>query len=929
VASETSWERFSRRTLLGGAIRTRRTYVFGLGLVALLLLSSLAAASEGGPRRAASNPDVPSTPTPVRATPVEAAERALPISPEVRTGVGEFAWTNVTYGPAPSPRQGYGIAYDANDGYVVLFGGYPVGGGPRTFLNDTWTFRGGLWTNITSTAGIAPAAREYPQMLYDASDGSILLLGGETFEGTATDVWSFSTGHWTELNATEPPALEGRCGYQATYDSTEGVALILVPTCFSNTTNPVYMYAYHAGVWSNLSVNHTTNQSLPATMLGTSSLLVDDPTLHGVVLFGGFNSSTRDGLNETWLYSGGNWTDLAAGLTGGGPARFEPGGDFDTAYPGVLVFGGFVCECELDSTNVTWILSNTTWTEFAPGPAPAQAEGSSYWGGAAVWDGADNATVWFGGNDNATWEWGGPPAPFGLTLDASPNPADSNVSIAFSSTHVGGTGPDSYAWSFGDGSTSANAAPRHAYASAGTYPVGLTIRDGAGRTTTASLSVSVGSGPAAIITARPDPVDVGISTNFSVQITGGFGAVEENWSWGDGTSGVNDSFPAHVYSAVGNYTVNLNATDAGGARFAASTVVRVDPALVPPMIVANPSAPALGQLVQFTASEPAGTAPYTFSWAFGDGGTGGNLSTISHIFTTNGPFVTTATVRDAAGAVTSGSLNLSIALNVTVVGNWTAGAAPLDVGFDSMVVGGVPGYQYAWNFGDGGTSSAASPSHEFTTPGSYTASVQVTDREGRDAGAEWAVFVAASTGGPISVALTADPSQIAPGASATVAASVSGGVGGFTLVWSDASANCASAGPVSVRCTPPGPNGQFPVTLEVSDRAGHVASATTDLAVAGIPGSVAGPEPPTSPWLVIGAVAAVVVVVLLAVLAVARRSRPTGGPSGEGSAFEAYRTSPGASSMPRPGPDERPPGASRPDAPPNAADGNDPLSDLE
>ena len=443
MASETSWERFSRRTLLGGAIRTRRTYVFGLGLVALLLLSSLAAASEGGPRRAASNPDVPSTPTPVRATPVEAAERALPISPEVRTGVGEFAWTNVTYGPAPSPRQGYGIAYDANDGYVVLFGGYPVGGGPRTFLNDTWTFRGGLWTNITSTAGIAPAAREYPQMLYDASDGSILLLGGETFEGTATDVWSFSTGHWTELNATEPPALEGRCGYQATYDSTEGVALILVPTCFSNTTNPVYMYAYHAGVWSNLSVNHTTNQSLPATMLGTSSLLVDDPTLHGVVLFGGFNSSTRDGLNETWLYSGGNWTDLAAGLTGGGPARFEPGGDFDTAYPGVLVFGGFVCECELDSTNVTWILSNTTWTEFAPGPAPAQAEGSSYWGGAAVWDGADNATVWFGGNDNATWEWGGPPAPFGLTLDASPNPADSNVSIAFSSTHVGGTGPDS------------------------------------------------------------------------------------------------------------------------------------------------------------------------------------------------------------------------------------------------------------------------------------------------------------------------------------------------------------------------------------------------------------------------------------------------------------------------------------------------------
>jgi PKD repeat protein len=59
------------------------------------------------------------------------------------------------------------------------------------------------------------------------------------------------------------------------------------------------------------------------------------------------------------------------------------------------------------------------------------------------------------------------------------------------STDSGGT-IGTYAWTFGDGSTSAVASPSHTYAAAGTYTVGLTVTDSAdGKTSTVSHSVTV------------------------------------------------------------------------------------------------------------------------------------------------------------------------------------------------------------------------------------------------------------------------------------------------------------------------------------------------------------------------------------------------------------------------------------------------------
>ncbi|PZE20024.1 ThuA domain-containing protein [Paenibacillus xerothermodurans] len=65
----------------------------------------------------------------------------------------------------------------------------------------------------------------------------------------------------------------------------------------------------------------------------------------------------------------------------------------------------------------------------------------------------------------------------------------------------------------------------------------------------------------------------------------------------------------------------------------------------------------------------------------------------------------------------------------------TSGTTPLTVQFDSAGTIDPDGDQltYEWDFGDGGTSSEANPSHTFTTNGNYTVTLTVTDSTGKSA----------------------------------------------------------------------------------------------------------------------------------------------------------------------------------------------------
>lgn len=211
------------------------------------------------------------------------------------------AWTELHPSTAPPARWEAGMAYDAADGYIVLFGGVgchnPSCSFPRNPLGDTWTFKAGVWTNITSSAGTAPSPREAPSMVYDSTDGYVLLNGGyrcSLCQNYANDTWEFKAGHWTELSSSGGPPQNSfmsddpKDGYVVAYGGvgTQG--------CASTIT-----WAFNGGTWNQVSATGAPYRE--------AAHPVYDSADGYVLLFGGIGSNngcSGQWFTDTWKYVG-------------------------------------------------------------------------------------------------------------------------------------------------------------------------------------------------------------------------------------------------------------------------------------------------------------------------------------------------------------------------------------------------------------------------------------------------------------------------------------------------------------------------------------------------------------------------------------------------------------------------------------------------
>lgn len=825
-----------------------------------VILSSMLTISGPRPEASAGFPGAPDIGPREISTPPHSA------TPSTPTGA---AWTNLTASPNPGPRQGYSMTYDGADRDVVLFGGQSSSG---RLLDDTWTYHAGVWANVTSTAGTPPPARSATNLVYDAADSYLLLAGGVAgAAGQLSDVWKFSGGNWTELSSAGlPRALQDVCGVQTAYDSTDSVVIFLAASCFSDATGGV-AYSYRSGTWTDLSLNQSTNKSIPTPGF-EGGALVADPALGGVVFYGGTDLYGKSAYNETYVYSNGTFVDQTANLTGSPPGEVYPSAAYDSSAGGALLFGGLTYSSgNLVSSNLTWLLGANGWTNLTTGPSPPASTG----GGQLAWDTYDNETVWYGESTNSTWGWGSTPPLAGVTILASPPIAEVGRPVQFSGTGLGGVPPFSYNWSFGDGGASSAASPSHAFNSIGSYTVQLALRDAANHSARASLPLSVVTGLSCSASASSSATDVGTEVTFTAANSGGAGTVTDAWSFGDGSNNVGSPV-SHAFATPGTFLVNLSASDTAGGTSQCRLSIVVNPSLALSAISVSDPLPDLGEVVNFSVAVSGGTAPYALSWAFGDGSVGGNLDHISHIFTTNGPFTVTARADDGAGRQAESTFNVTIALNVSVLANWTAGAAPLPIGFSALTVGGAPEFAYSWTFGDGTGSQGASPSHIYEAAGYYVAQLRVSDGRGQTAIAAWSVYVGSGGGAPLALYLSAGPSSSGLGSAALVSASVSGGFGGYTLVWSTVGLGCSPAGFVSERCTT-ATAGVYKVGLTVTDQDGHQAEAFTSVTFTPTTGgrSAAGPLLAWNSPFVLGSLL-VVGACTLAVLAFGRRLRGNG-----------------------------------------------------
>jgi hypothetical protein len=303
-------------------------------------------------------------------------------------------------GASPPPTVFSAAAYDALDGYVVMFGGQNI---DSSVLGTTWIFHGGNWTNLTPQLPVAPPARWGASMTYDAADHELLLFGGcpnVACVPALADTWAFHGGRWSDLTSTlnvSPPA---RGQAMMTYDgSGNGSALLFGGSSGGPGSGwDTDFWAFQAGQWHALAL--PANASGPAAR--GNGVLAYDPALREDVLFGGMNNEGF--LDDTWTYANATWHNVTSAQSSAPSPRRNEQSAFDVADDYLLLQGGYHSGTY---DGDIWSFSAHGWAQLSTASAPPAA-----YGALCVFDGADNVTVLFSGAGSqgywtGTWTYSG------------------------------------------------------------------------------------------------------------------------------------------------------------------------------------------------------------------------------------------------------------------------------------------------------------------------------------------------------------------------------------------------------------------------------------------------------------------------------------------------------------------------------------------
>lgn len=422
-------------------------------------------------------------------------------------------WTNLTssLSAAPPARMGAALAFDPQDGYVLLFGGV---GANNVTLNDTWQYVGGSWTPIATASGAVPPARAFAQAAFVPSIDAVVLFGGVSPTGHPLgDSWTFANGAWTNRSgsfANTPPA---RAAGVLAYDPADGYAVLFggLGACGAYCGDT---WTFGAAGWNNVTAALPT---APAPRANTT--LSFDASRNVLLLYGGWDGAA---MSDTWSFSGGTWRSLTANLSVSPGARYGSASTFDSLDGYLLLFGGVIG----GGHTSTWGLLSPLTTSLQP-QATALAPGQAGTFTAAISGGL--------GPFNVTWQFGdGSPAALGATVShtfaasgsytVSVTVTDSvdetltaatpvvvrlvplNVTIhpsvtsgtvgrpvTFTAVVSGGVAPFTYAWSAPAGICGTDTGPtlNCTPTAAGTLQVGVTVSDSTGQNVGVGLSVAV------------------------------------------------------------------------------------------------------------------------------------------------------------------------------------------------------------------------------------------------------------------------------------------------------------------------------------------------------------------------------------------------------------------------------------------------------
>jgi PKD repeat protein len=313
--------------------------------------------------------------------------------------------------------------------------------------------------------------------------------------------------------------------------------------------------------------------------------------------------------------------------------------------------------------------------------------------------------------------------PFGANFYGVPNGTTFPMIVDFFANSVGATG---WLWDFGDGDSSSLENPSHLYSVMGAYNVTLTIWNDLCTLYYApppfnfgipdTSSFPTGNQGAPEVQHGCTPLNVAFSKIVN-------GSVAWLWDFGDGDTS-SQQFPSHTYYNPGIYDVTLTTWDTLGLTsvFQMDSIVRVSGPVAHFAFQQNSNC----QSTEITLLDSSQNAS-SWLWTFGDGTTS-TLQNPLHTYTSGMPnYVVSLTVTDTAGCMSSLSTSIFANFVSPLIASETE-MCGLDTVHFSTSLQNYP--SYLWNFGDGTTSTLVNPGHVYSTEGSYTATLTVTDNTG-------------------------------------------------------------------------------------------------------------------------------------------------------------------------------------------------------
>lgn len=463
--------------------------------------------------------------------------------------------------------------------------------------------------------------------------------------------------------------------------------------------------------------------------------------------------------------------------------------------------------------------------------------------------------------------------PYGTTFDGR------------GSTDDEGAANLTYAWDFGDGTTSNSSNPSKTYTVPTvntTRTVTLVVTDRFFETSTATVTVKLNRPPTASIGPVTIVAERGFPTGFdgggSADPDGDSNALTFAWNFGEPASGAANSAsgktPTHTFGSTGIFTVTLTVTDSDGG-------VSVLPAIRQVTVIDRapkasfttvPGGDPVFQVYSTGSTFPVAfdatgsVDPYgvglQFQWNFGDGSPVvpfGAQPTINHTYTTPGRYTVVLTVRDATTGLTS-TASRDVVFNAPPIAvispsDTYRNGAPTTVAFDGSAStdpnpdGDTAALTYAWDFGDPSSGAlnnltTRQPSHVYSTPGSYAVTLVVTDKYGTPSAVTTATVrvntkpTAVISGGP-RIVLNPPYSHNFDGRGSIDDA----GAANLTYAW-DFGDGTTSASPNPSKIFDASLAGTtVTVTLNVTDQFSEASSTTQLVKINAAPTAVIGPDP--------------------------------------------------------------------------------------